>query len=321
MLFSIPLELLALTIFASLVSLIGGIIFLYTKKLSLWLEKYGVPFAAGTMIVTALVGLLPEAMHLLGSSSFMIFTASFLSLYVLEKLLLQLHHHTHSHDEHSHQSRSAASIKSAVPIVLIGDTIHNFIDGVAIAVAYAVNPGLAAVTALSTFLHEVPHEIGDFSILLKAGFSKKKVLVINILSAAVSIFGAVLITYISPGDTVIGTLMAVAAGIFFYLGVVDFLPHAFDSEHNSSFSAKFAVVATVLAGAGIMALSLLAVPHSHEHAHSESDSHGHEEEYHGDEDSHDEASDSELHSGDDDHDSEGETHADDLHDESDADHE
>lgn len=267
MMYPIPLDLLALVVFASLVSLIGGIAFLYTKRLSSLLDTYGVPFAAGTMIVTALVGLLPEALHAIGQTSLAVFTVSFLVFYVLEKLFVQLHHHTHTD-----ASQTKKTIRSSVPLVLIGDTIHNFIDGVAIAVSYATNPGLAVVTALSTFLHEVPHEIGDFSILLKAGFSKKKVLIVNVLSALVSILGAILISYISPSEVVIGYLLAITAGIFFYLGVVDFLPHAFDSDHNASTTSKYAVVISVLAGAVIMALSLTAVPHGDEDVHVEEES-------------------------------------------------
>lgn len=273
MIFSIPFELLALTLFASVLSLIGGITFLYTKRLSVFLEKYGVPFAAGTMIVTALVGLLPEAMHALGVTSLVVFTFSFLLLFVIEKLLLQVHHHSHADN-----AQTKHTLHTAVPIVLIGDTLHNFIDGVAIAVAYAVNPGLAVVTALSTFLHEVPHEIGDFSILLKAGFSKKKVLIINVLSGLASILGVVLVSYISPSEDVMGYLLAITAGMFFYLGVVDFLPQAFDSSHHDSFASKLTVVAAVLGGAAVIALSLMAVPHSHEHAHADEDSHLYEQE-------------------------------------------
>ncbi len=269
----IPFELLALTVFASLVSLVGGIAFLYTKKLSILLDKYGVPFAAGTMIVAALVGLLPEAIHSIGGlASLIVFTCSFLLFYVLEKLLIQFHHHVHSdHFE------SKKTIRSSVPFIMIGDTIHNFIDGVAIAISYAVNPGLAVITTISTFLHEVPHEVGDFSILLKAGYSKLKVLVLNVLSALASLLGVVLVSYIVPSEAVIGYLLALTAGIFFYLGIVDFLPHAFDSEHNSDRSAKVAVVASVLVGAVVMAFSLLLVPHSHEHMHSDEELHVHDQ--------------------------------------------
>jgi len=260
MLTALPLDLFALTLFASVISLIGGVAFLYTKKLSELLDTYGVPFAAGTMIVTALLGLLPEAIHAIGLTSLGIFTIAFLSIFVLEKLFLRVHHHAHSEDGHSQKS-----VRSSVPIVLVGDTIHNFIDGIALAVAYAINPSLGLITALSTFLHEVPHEIGDFSILLKAGFSKGKVLLINVLSALVTLLGVILVSYISPSETVIGSLLAMTAGIFFYLGVVDFLPHAFDSEHRTSLPSKLMGVTAVLAGALIMATTLLAVPHSHEH--------------------------------------------------------
>lgn len=271
----LPLPLLLLALFASVIALIGGIVFLYSKKLSRWLEEYGVPFAAGTMIVTALVGVLPEAVHLLGTQSYMVFLVAFIAAFGVERLLIQLHHHSDS-DDHTHHGHS--KLKTAVPMVLFGDTVHNFIDGVAIAAAYFANPAMGAITALSTFLHEVPHEIGDFSILRKVGWSKLKVLTINIISASFTVLGALLVSQLELSNTTLGSLLAVTAGVFFYLGVVDLLPHTFEEmAQQATLKDKVLKFVPVLVGAAILWASLLAVPHSHEH--EEHDDHEHADEH------------------------------------------
>lgn len=257
---------------ASIVALVGGALFLYSKKLSGFLEAYGVSFAAGTLIITSLVGLLPEANHILGVTSFAIFAAAFFATFAFEQLLAKLHHHQHEHED------SSKNLRKSVPMVLVGDTIHNFIDGVAIATAYLVNPGLALATAFSTFLHEVPHEIGDFSILLKVGWKKTKVLLINAVSSLSTVLGAWLVYHFTVGLEVQGYLLAISAGIFLYLGAIDFLPHAFEgADTTSRFKQVLKGLVPVLAGALIMMATLAAVPHSHEHeAHDDEAEHAHE---------------------------------------------
>jgi zinc and cadmium transporter len=285
------IELFIFTLLASIIALVGGVFFLYFKSLSQLLERYGVPFAAGTMIVTSLLGLLPEAEHLVNISAFKIFAGSFIAAFIFEKLILQLHHHDHDHGHHHHHNQE--NIKNSIPIVLIGDTIHNFIDGVAIAAIYAVSPAVAFLTAMSTFLHEVPHEIGDFSILLKAGWQRKKIIIVNALSASTTILGAIFVTQIGLSETHLGYLLATAAGIFFYLGAIDFLPFAFKkSTHGNFRKSDLLGLLAVVTGALVMAGSLSLAPHSHElergGEHEES-VHGHEleqEENHDDEDEH-----------------------------------
>ncbi|MCA9369997.1 MAG: ZIP family metal transporter [Pseudomonadales bacterium] len=267
----IPNQLFLYLLLASVIALGGGLLFLYVRKLSTVLERWGVPFAAGTMIITALVGLLPEANHLLGASSFAVFAVAFVCTFVFEQLLTQLHHHDHS--EHSQGS----TLQSSVPMVLIGDTIHNLIDGVAIATAYLVNPGLAFATAVSTFLHEVPHEIGDFSILLKAGWKRGSIVLINIVSALSTLLGGVLVYQFSIGEVVQGYLLAITAGIFFYLGAIDFLPHAFEKKEGENWQQSLRGVIPVLAGAVIMLGTLGLVPHSHDHGYDHVEERIHDE--------------------------------------------
>lgn len=238
-----------LAILGSFVGLVGGIVFLFNKKWSDWLSRNSIPFAAGVLLTVSLVGLLPESYHMIGEQAFIVVLLSFLVGYVFEHSMFDIHHH----EGHTHQN-----VKSSIPLVIIGDTIHNFIDGVAIAASYFVSPGLGFVTALSTLLHEVPHEIGDFGILLKAGWEKKKILLVNVLSASTTILGALFVIYISRDTTITGYLLGIASGLFLYLGASDFLPHLHEGEENSKINMIY-----LLAGVFIMLLTFAAVPHNH----------------------------------------------------------
>ena len=144
------INVLALAFLGSIIALVGGVVFLLKKSWSNFLSAYSVPFAAGVMITVALLSLLPEAMELGGEKSLLVILFAFLFSYLFENFFCDLHHHQHE-CRHHHQSKNSAVL------VIVGDSIHNFIDGLAIAATYLVNPGLGLITTLSTFLHEVPH--------------------------------------------------------------------------------------------------------------------------------------------------------------------
>lgn len=239
-----------LSLLGGVVALVGGFIFLFVKKWSAVLTKYSVPFAAGVLITVSLIGLLPEVVHEVGEAGFLVVLATFFGAYLFEQFACDLHHHDHDHGKE-------VSCSTSVPLVIVGDTIHNFIDGVAIAAAYFVSPGLGLVAAVSTLLHEVPHEIGDFGILLKAGWKKRKILMVNLVSSLFTVVGALMVYFMNLDEVVIGNLLAVAAGMFLYLGASDFLPHA--SEDTS----KKKTVLVLLLGALVMYGALKIVPHSH----------------------------------------------------------
>jgi zinc and cadmium transporter len=242
-------NILLLSLLGGVVALLGGMIFLFVGKWSVVLGKYSVPFAAGVLVTVALVGLLPEMVHEVGEDGFLIVLVTFFGAYLFEQFACSLHHHDHDHG-------GEASCIASVPLVVIGDVIHNFIDGVAIAASYLVSPGLGLVTAVSTLLHEVPHEIGDFGILLKAGWRKRKILVVNLVSALFTVIGALMVYFMDLDRSVIGYLLAVAAGMFLYLGASDFLPHANEG------ASKRKMVLVLLLGVVIMYGALKIVPHS-----------------------------------------------------------
>lgn len=243
------LNIVLLSLLGGVVALVGGLVFLFIKKWSDFLVKYSVPFAAGVLVTVALVGLLPEVVHEIGDKGFLVVLITFFGAYLFEQFACELHHHDHDH-------KGEVECATSVPLVIMGDTIHNFIDGVAIAAAYLVNPGLGLVAAVSTLLHEIPHEIGDFGILLKAGWKKRKILAINLMSSSFTVVGALMVYFMNPDKEVIGVLLAVAAGMFLYLGASDFLPHA-----NEGVSKKKSVLVLLL-GALVMYGALSLVPHS-----------------------------------------------------------
>ena len=244
-------HLLLLALLGSVIALVGGVVFLYKKAWSRFLERHSVPFAAGVLITVSLVGLLPEALEIIGTDSLMIVLVTFFGAYLFEHIFFGIHHH----GEHRH----GRDYKASVPLVLVGDTIHNFIDGVAIGASYLVAPGLGFITALSTFLHEVPHEIGDFGILLKVGWSRTKILTANIISASATVVGAFALLLFSENEPLIGALLAVSAGVFLYLGASDFLPNI-----AQGYPSKLKAVLPLAIGIAVMLGTLMAVPHAHE---------------------------------------------------------
>lgn len=243
------LILISLVLFGSVFALIGGLIFLSVPRWSEALAMYSVPFAGGVLLTVALLGVLPESVEILDHSAFLITLITFLIIFLFENVFFSLHHH--EDEGHHHLARRSAWF------VMLGDTIHNFIDGVAIAAAFITAPGLGLITAISTFLHEVPHEIGDFGILLKAKWSKRNIIFTNLFSAFASLVGALAVYLVKPSENILGLLLAISAGIFLYLGASDFLPHA--GQHLS----KGKMIFALLSGVGLMLLSILSIPHAH----------------------------------------------------------
>jgi len=243
------ISVLGLAVIGSFIGLIGGIVFLYNKRWSVWLSENSVPFAAGVLLTVALVGLLPEAVHAIGETAYIVVLLAFLGGYLFEHIFFDIHHH----EGHSHNN-----FKSSVPLVIVGDTIHNFIDGVAIAASYYVSPGLGLVTAVSTLLHEIPHEIGDFGILLSAGWKKKNVLLANIASASTTLLGALFVILFTQNESIVGGMLAIASGLFLYLGSSDFLPHVHEGKENSKKNVWY-----LLVGVAVMLLTFMAIPHTH----------------------------------------------------------
>ena len=217
------LNLFLLSLLGSVAGLVGGVVFLVKKSWAQTLSTYAVPFAAGVLLSVSMLHLIPEATEGLGEIGFLYVLIAFLGSFIFEKYFALMHHH---------EGHEGEGKKSSIPLVLFGDTIHNLIDGVAIGAAFVVSPNLGLVVALSTFLHETPHEIGDFGVLISRGWTRKKAFLANFFSALTTIPGAFIVYYFVPGidHESLGVVLAVAAGIFLYLGASDFLPEIGEND-------------------------------------------------------------------------------------------
>lgn len=221
-------SLLALSFIGSVAGIIGGVVFLFKKDWAEALASRAIPLAAGVLLAVSLLDLAPEAVDIIGNQTFSIILIVFVVFFLIERFLFYLHHH-HYEDAHGHD------VETTVPLVIFGDTIHNFLDGVAIAASFMVNPSLGLIVAASTFLHETPHEIADFGILLSAGWTRKRAFFANFLSALATFPGAILTFYFAEKiEAGIGVLLAVSAGLFLYVATTDFLPEVSHAPRGTS---------------------------------------------------------------------------------------
>lgn len=207
----------------SIAGLIGGLILLFKKEWAEKLTSIAVPLAAGVLLSVSFLHLLPEAHDVAGDNAFSTILIVFVALFLIERFFFYFHHHPgkRAHEDHSHTD------ESTVALIIFGDTIHNFLDGMVIGTAFLANPSLSLLIAFSTFLHETPHEIADFGILLAKGWSRRRTFTANLISALTTFPGAFLAYFYADrlrnGQ---GVLLAVAAGFFLYVATTDFIPEA-----------------------------------------------------------------------------------------------
>jgi len=269
----------------SVFSLIGGIALISNKKLREKMVRYGLPFGAGALLAAAFLGVLPEAIE--GSdlhAALMYALGGFLGFFVLERLLSWFHHH----ELHHHENVDGKRGKVHQWLVIVGDTLHNAIDGVAIGAAFLVDPAAGIGTALAVAAHEIPQEIGDFGILLGKGMRPYKVVLVNVFSALATVVTA-LATYTFGGiaDFNPAPLLAVAAGFFIYIAASDIIPDIHEKPRREG--NVQAVI--LLVGVAIIGLVIQLTPHSHDDHAEESIGHAHHEEsndHGGEHDHHDE---------------------------------
>lgn len=178
-----------------------------------------VSFAAGAMLAAAFFDLIPEAFEHLEETGIerglLYVFAGLLIFYIIEQFLLVSHCHEGVCDVH----------KARRSMVILGDTVHNFLDGVAIAAAAVVSLPLGFLTAIAVFLHEIPQEIGDFGVLLGLGMAKGRAIFWNVISALATMIGAVGVYMLANVvERIEVPLIALAGGGFIYIATVDLLP-------------------------------------------------------------------------------------------------
>jgi zinc and cadmium transporter len=182
------------------------------SKLIPWLVSY----AVGALLGVSMLALLPTTMEQLPPERvFPTLLCGILIFFVLEKLVLWRHCHTHDCEVH----------ESSALVVLIGDAFHNFVDGAVIAAAVITSVPLGISTAFAVAAHEIPQEVGDFAILLHAGYSRTRALLLNVLSAAASAAGAVAaFVAFDIVPRMLPYFLALAAASFLYVAMADLIP-------------------------------------------------------------------------------------------------
>lgn len=255
-------------------SLIGGLLSVAVASSFLLLSNdarnvavpHLVSFAIGALLGASFLGLIPHAMeheyavdpHNIGLTLLL----GLLTFFLLEKMVLWRHchsdhceghlpkldEHEHNHDGHDHAQHNHQNNKNkaAGTLILIGDTIHNFVDGILIAAAFMTDTHLGIVTALAIAAHEIPQELGDFVILLHSGFSRKKALYYNMLSSLGTVVGALLAYFtLSDMQQLLPYILIVAASSFIYVAVADLIPGL---HHKVKLSETLQQISLIAAG-------------------------------------------------------------------------
>ncbi|OGS92612.1 MAG: ZIP zinc transporter [Gallionellales bacterium GWA2_60_18] len=184
-----------------------------------------VSYAIGALLGAVFLNILPEAIALTNNVAALSGTvlAGILLFFTLEKLLLWRHcHHDDCevHELHQHTDHGRSGM-----LIMVGDSFHNFVDGVIIAAAFLTDTNLGIVTAAAIIAHEIPQEVGDFMILLHSGYSKAQALRLNLLSSLATLVGGVLAYFTLQGmQSIVPTLLALAAASMLYVAVADLIP-------------------------------------------------------------------------------------------------
>lgn len=200
------------TFLASIASLFLVAILLLHKSLIKKISFGLVSFAAGALLATGFLDTMPEAVEK-SENAYLFITLSIAAFFLIERLFLSLHHHEQE------------DLSMPTSFLLFGDALHNFIDGMSIAATFLVSFPLGVVTSAAVFIHEIPHELGDFGILVHKGWKRKEVFLFNLGTGLAAVIGALLAFFLGKQfENVIPFLLALTSGNFIYLSATDLLP-------------------------------------------------------------------------------------------------
>jgi zinc and cadmium transporter len=253
----------------SAISLLGAITMVIKQRFIKRVLIFMVSFAAGAMLGDVFLHLLPELAeggNLNLKTSFLILVGIMI-FFVLEKIVHWRHCHLTATKEHTH------------PLAfmnLVGDAVHNFIDGILIAGSFMLSIPVGIATTIAVILHEIPQEMGDFGVLLHSGMKPKKALMFNFLSALTAVAGALFILILGKNIDVTGVIIPVTMGGFLYIANADLIP---ELHKETKISQSLIQLLSFSIGVAIM-FSLLFMPfHGHAHSPDEAD-HDHVNEIH-----------------------------------------
>ena len=243
------LAVLALTLLGSLGGLLlASALLLFNDRVRVRLIAWLVSYAVGTLLGVALLELLPQALETLAAIRVLAtLLGGILLFFILEKLVVWRHCHTEECVVHS----------TAAPLVLIGDAFHNFVDGTVIAAAVVSSLPLGISTAIAVAAHEIPQELGDFAILLGAGYSRRRALVLNVLSGLAAVSGALAaLVALNVIPDLLPYVLSIASASFLYIAMADLIPDLHRGGRDALAVRQVVLVlagiATVVAFAGLL---------------------------------------------------------------------
>src|SRR3954466_4352127 len=210
-------------------SVAGGVLSACVASFALLLRAAWVPmlvsYAIGALLGAAFLEVIPHAFERSSPhAAALTILAGIFVFFILEKLVLWRHCHTEDCEAHDHHAQAHDHGRSGT-LILVGDSVHNFIDGVLIAAAFLESTQLGIITAIAIVAHEIPQEVGDFLILLHSGYSKTKALVLNMISSLASLAGGVLGYFALQALTgAVPILLGIVAASMIYVAVADLIP-------------------------------------------------------------------------------------------------
>ena len=246
-------------------SIAGGALSVFAAALFALTARGGwvphlISYAIGALLGAAFLEVLPHAIEAQddAGTTTAIVLAGILGFFVLEKLVLWRHCHDHHCEGHEAHAAVEDHGRSGL-LILVGDTFHNFVDGVLIAAAFMQDVRLGIVTALAIIAHEIPQEVGDFLILLHSGYSRTKALAFNLLSSLATLVGGLLAYFaLSAVQGVVPVFLALAAASMIYVAVADLIPGL---HKRTELHATLQQVLLIAAGVASIALARFLVEH------------------------------------------------------------
>ena len=239
------------SIAGGILSVLGAALFALHSR-SLQYIGAMVSYAIGALLGAVFLDILPEAIKLTPNVATLSATllGGILLFFILEKLVLWRHCH-HDHCE-AHEPKIEHDHGRSGLMIMLGDTFHNFVDGIIIAAAFLTDIQLGIVTSMAIIAHEIPQEVGDFAILLHSGYSKIKALKLNLISSFASVAGAVLGYFtLQTMQSLIPSLLALAAASMIYVAVADLIPGL---HKRAQLKDTLQQVSLILLGVGTVAL-------------------------------------------------------------------
>jgi len=231
------------------ISLIGVLFFGNNERL-IGAQKYAIPMAVGVFLSLILFTLIPETLEQAPVGGGLMIGLGFISFYVLSHLLHKKFHHLET-EECDH--------KKAATLLLIGDSIHNAGDGIVLVGAFLIDPAIGVAVAISLGLHEIPQEIIEFGILIRAGYTRKKAMLLNLLSASSIILGVLLMLLVAEYAAAYAWILSgIAAGNLLFLAASDLLPRIHGNLKN--YGSIWHSTASITVGFVLMTGVIVGVP-------------------------------------------------------------